>query len=88
VQFGVIHNYALNLKERSLSDTMDQIPPSIRQAAITCLKEQRLSLIRRLNDTEERIAAMETVETLYSSQRAGAIAYAMQIMKRLHATDT
>jgi hypothetical protein len=32
---------------------------------------------------EERIAAMETAGTFFSTQRAAATAYAMQLMKRL-----
>ena len=62
---------------------MEQIPPSIQETAITCLKQQRSSLIRRLNDAEERIAVLETAETLLSTQRTAAMAYAMQLMKRL-----
>jgi hypothetical protein len=62
---------------------MEQIPPSIRKAAITTLKQQRSSLIRRLNETEERIAVLETAETLLSTERSAAMAYAMQLMKRL-----
>ena len=61
---------------------MEQIPPFIREATITCLKQQRSSLIRRLNETEERIAVLKTAATLLSSQRAAAMAYAMQLMKR------
>ena len=51
--------------------------------AVASLKKARLLLIQQLNDTEERIAALNLVEKLLATGRASAISYAKEIMTRL-----
>ena len=52
-------------------------------AAIVQLKRQRVGLIRELNETEERISALELARQLHGTGRARAYRYAEQIIKRI-----
>lgn len=49
---------------------------------IGALKHQRRTLIRQLNDTEERLAALHLAQKLLRTNRSHAVNYAQEILGR------